>query len=192
MAPSFQSKPVTGLILAGGRSSRMGQDKASLTIDGISLLEKNKQLLAQLKFKSILVSGSDTGQIPDKIEQAGPLGGICAALDRVDAEHALLVLPVDMPKLNKSLLTQLIDTGSRLKSACYFEDYFFPAFFYDVNVLKQVASQLIVKPGKARSVSALLNAVNAQAICFSDPEMEKNLINVNTPEQWRAYIESHA
>lgn len=181
-------KTVASLILAGGLSSRMGSDKAGLIVDGVSLLEKNKDLLAQLNLEAVLVSGAKAGQISDKIKQAGPVGGIFSALDFVKPESALLVLPVDMPNLNTQVLQQLIDNGMANQTACYFDHYFLPAFFYDVNRLQQAATQLMTKPGKACSIKALLNAVNAQAIFTESPALEKHLINVNTPAQWQAYI----
>ncbi|WAJ69809.1 molybdenum cofactor guanylyltransferase [Catenovulum adriaticum] len=181
-------KTVASLILAGGLSSRMGSDKASLVVDGVSLLKKNQDLLAQLNLETVLVSGAKAGQISDKIKQAGPVGGIFSALDFVKPESALLVLPVDMPNLNTQVLQQLIDYGMANQTSCYFDHYFLPAFFYDVSRLQQASNQLITQPGKACSIRALLNKVNARAIFIEAPSLEKCLINVNTPQQWQTYI----
>lgn len=185
---SIATKPLTGLILAGGLSSRMGSDKAGLSVNGVSLLEKNKSLLTQLSPEQLLISGAKAGQIPDKVEQAGPVGGIFSTLEFVHPNSALLVVPVDMPNLNAQLLEQLIANGMQQQTACYFKDYFFPAFFYNIDDLQQAADQLLNQPGKACSVKALLNAVKAKSISIEPAGIEKNLINVNTPQQWQAYI----
>jgi len=74
-----------GVVLAGGLSSRMGQDKAQLKRQqkatspsensAHSMLDFSKQLLADAGIKDIVISG-DNHQIPDRVAHAGPVGGI--------------------------------------------------------------------------------------------------------------------
>ena len=102
----------TGVVLAGGQSSRMGQDKALIDLGGITLLDRAIELLRP-HAKEVLVIG-DPGKyapthasvIPDDFPGKGPLGGLVTAL-----RHAryvrLIVLACDLPNINDRLLIHL-------------------------------------------------------------------------------------
>lgn len=100
--------PVGGYVLAGGRSSRMGRDKALLPLDGKPLVERAVTKLQRLCAKvSVLSRNAELAAyaplVPDHFGGSGPLGGIEAAL--LDSEFAWnLILPVDMPFLPTRLL----------------------------------------------------------------------------------------
>jgi molybdopterin-guanine dinucleotide biosynthesis protein A len=102
---------IQGFVLAGGRSSRMGQDKALVRFHGLPLLQRALDL-----FKEAGIAACVAGQhaplegyaavVQDSISGRGPLGGICAALASMSAQRAIF-LPVDMPLLPASVLTAL-------------------------------------------------------------------------------------
>ncbi len=107
-----QVPPLGGYVLAGGRSSRMGRDKALLTLAGKPLVEHAVKKLQRLCAKVSVLSGNSElaayGQlVPDNLASCGPLGGIEAAL--LDSEFAWnLILPVDMPFVPTRLLEDWI------------------------------------------------------------------------------------
>lgn len=73
------SRPApAGIVLAGGRSSRMGRDKALLPWHGRTLLEHMRGLLRQAGAQRVWVSGAYPAfaGIPDRIAHCGPLGGL--------------------------------------------------------------------------------------------------------------------
>lgn len=100
--------PVGGYVLAGGRSSRMGRDKALLLLAGKPLVEHAVTKLQRLCAKVSVLSGNpelaEYGPlVSDNFGGSGPLGGIEAAL--LGSEFAWnLILPVDMPFLPTRLL----------------------------------------------------------------------------------------
>jgi molybdopterin-guanine dinucleotide biosynthesis protein A len=102
---------LAGLILAGGRSARMGRDKAMLEWRGISLLDRARGLLRSAGAGTIHVGGrpQEADGLPDSEPQAGPARAI---LDAARALHpicdTLLVIPVDMPLLQAEHLTALL------------------------------------------------------------------------------------
>jgi molybdopterin-guanine dinucleotide biosynthesis protein A len=104
--------PVGGYVLAGGRSSRMGRDKALLPLAGKTLVEHAVTKLQRLCAKVSVLSGNPelaayAPLVPDNFGGSGPLGGIEAAL--LDSEFAWnLILPVDMPFLPTKLLDDWI------------------------------------------------------------------------------------
>lgn len=102
----------TGVVLAGGRSNRMGRDKALIEVDGRTLLEHAIERL-RAHTREILVIGDPAKYgmywdhvIADDILERGPLGGITTAL-----KHAryvrLIVTACDMPALNDRLVVRL-------------------------------------------------------------------------------------
>lgn len=113
---------LSGLILAGGRSERMGCDKARLVLpDGRTLLQRQADILREAGINNVLVSvafGSDcklpgATLVADTRPDAGPLAGIAAGL-RAATEGLVLVLAVDMPDIRAEHLQHLVNlsTGS--------------------------------------------------------------------------------
>ncbi len=109
----------TGVILTGGKSSRMGRDKALIEVDGMRMLDRTVELLRP-HVREILIIGDPAEHInehattiPDDEPGKGPVGGITTAF-----KHAryvrLLVLACDLPAINDHLLVTLkkeLDAG---------------------------------------------------------------------------------
>ena len=64
---------IVGLVLAGGRSSRMGEDKAMLRIDGRSLLERAMRALWDAGADKVAISGTRAAGIADRWPGTGPV-----------------------------------------------------------------------------------------------------------------------
>jgi molybdenum cofactor guanylyltransferase len=109
--------PLYGLVLAGGRSTRMGRDKAALTYgDGPAQLERAMQLIAPYVSRAYVSVRADQDrdplrarfpQIADTRENLGPIAGILAAQGR-HPEGAWLVLACDLPLLDAPTLAHLL------------------------------------------------------------------------------------
>src|SRR5579862_6812516 len=103
---------VSGFVLAGGKSSRMGQDKAFLELGGRTLLTHALEL-AKATTGNVCIVGSKEkfaafGQVVEDIFPGhGPLGGIYTALTGTRTELNL-VLAVDMPFLQLEFLNYLV------------------------------------------------------------------------------------
>lgn len=115
---------VSAIILVGGRSSRMGRDKAAVVFDGETLLQRTVRAAAEVASELILVAapgqtlpdvaaaGSVT-IVHDAIAGEGPLYGMATGLAAATRTHCL-VLGVDMPFLQPALLRLLV---ARLRDA---------------------------------------------------------------------------
>jgi molybdopterin-guanine dinucleotide biosynthesis protein A len=110
------SAPLYGLVLAGGRSTRMGADKAALRVAGRTQLEQAMALLAPRVERAFVSVRADQRadplrapfeQIEDGRENLGPIAGIIAALER-HPDHAWLVLACDLPLLDAATLDHLV------------------------------------------------------------------------------------
>jgi len=104
---------VTGFVLAGGKSTRMGQDKAALTLNGRTLLEHALAAVRQVcRDVAILGRYERYGALAPAYEDiypgCGPLGGIHAALSNSQTQFNL-VIGVDTPFLAPEFLSYLAD-----------------------------------------------------------------------------------
>lgn len=102
----------TGVVLAGGQSSRMGRDKALIEVEGVSLLERAIELLRP-HAREVLVIGDPAKYapahatvIPDDLPGKGPVGGLVTALKHARYVRTL-VLACDLPHISDRLLIHL-------------------------------------------------------------------------------------
>ncbi|MGI9236765.1 MAG: NTP transferase domain-containing protein [Woeseiaceae bacterium] len=114
------AKPLFGLVLAGGESRRMGQDKASLRRDGQSQLAYTVHLLDDLVERVFVSTRADQqndaersrfNQIIDRYEGMGPVAGILSAMDEYPGID-WLVLACDLPNVDAVTLSKLLEKRS--------------------------------------------------------------------------------
>ena len=113
-----------GLLLAGGRSRRMGTDKATLTFhDGKTQIERGLELLNSVCDECFLSvradQGTDGNAIIDAFGEIGPLGAIASA-QQAHPDIAWLVLACDLPLLEEQHLQSLVDGRDTAREATYF------------------------------------------------------------------------
>ena len=106
-----------GLVLAGGRSTRLGQDKVELPVAGQTLLARTASLAARFCSR-VVVSGRNPAQLgleldwlPDDAPGLGPLGGILTGL--IHLGGPLLVLACDLPLLDEATVARLVEHRGR-------------------------------------------------------------------------------
>jgi len=105
---------LTALLLAGGRSRRMGADKATVTIAGKPLWQRQLVLLSAMRPKALWVSARtaplwcppEIEVVTDQSPSHGPLSGVAAGLRRLQTSH-LLVLAIDLPQMTTGHLFKL-------------------------------------------------------------------------------------
>lgn len=160
----------SAVILAGGKSSRMGRDKAFLEFEGRTLLQRQIILAREIGTQQIFIAGRPEANyagfscvvLSDKFQNAGPLAGIERALDSVSTSH-LLVLAVDLPGLHLHFLRRLI-------SACG-ENF---------GAIPRVGSQIeplaAIYPTTAKPLAEkLLRERNYRVTSFAEQCVESNL-----------------
>jgi molybdopterin-guanine dinucleotide biosynthesis protein A len=105
---------VEAAILVGGKSSRMGRDKASLEINGTPILRRTADVLVPLVTRVALVGSPEQYKnfglpaLSDQWPSEGPLGGIATALASARAQWCL-ILACDLPYLTEDWLIFLLD-----------------------------------------------------------------------------------
>lgn len=105
-------KPISAIILSGGKSIRMGRDKNELIYQGKTLLNYQIDKMKKLRIKDILVSGYKGENCKEKIvededESRGPLSGISTCLKYIKYDRAL-VISVDCPLVSIKCFKELI------------------------------------------------------------------------------------
>lgn len=120
---SSAKSEVAGLVLIGGRSERMGTDKAMLQLAGKPLWEIAAATLRSLVDRILLLGPPPAGsQVPyatleDDPPGYGPLGGIATGLEKSGCEHHLL-LAVDYPLVQPALLQLLLEKSVDAWAVC--------------------------------------------------------------------------
>ena len=102
----------SGYVLAGGRSSRMGRDKARLPFRGGDLVSTVAAAVARAAGNVTLVGHAESTGITDRYPGEGPLGGILTALHHTSTDWNLIVA-CDMPQLSAAFLGELVDRALR-------------------------------------------------------------------------------
>lgn len=122
----LEKKDITGIILAGGKSSRMGTDKGFLKLNDKLFIEHSIDALKALVSEIIIISNSNDydvfgyKRINDKVENSGPLAGIYTGLIHSETEYNL-VLSCDIPLIKTELLKLLIEADEEKYDIIQFE-----------------------------------------------------------------------
>jgi molybdopterin-guanine dinucleotide biosynthesis protein A len=124
----FQSAPLKALVLLGGKSSRMGEEKGLIQYHEKSQAEHLVSLLEEIGLEVFLSVREEQKEnysflnrpfIADEIQGAGPLGGIASAM-RTLPQTAFLVVACDLPNLQKEQLEFLLKKRSpKAFATCY-------------------------------------------------------------------------
>ncbi len=179
---------VSGFVLAGGASRRMGSDKALLGGENDTLLLRVARILEAAAGSAIVVApqgryeGMGVPVLTDRWPGEGPLGGIVTALE-FSRDALNLIVAVDMPRIDVPTLSELVlaagetgrsvipvheDGATEPLCAVYHRD--------DLPVLRAFFD------GGGRRLRDAIDKISYERI----PAAERVFANVNTPEEWEA------
>jgi len=173
-----------GLVLAGGKSSRMGQDKAMLRVNEEPLLMRCQRILIETGAKQVMVSRNDgnSQHIADIFTDRGPLGGIHAAIEHDASSLPLLVLPVDLPLVSSDILRKLVEEGFSQQISCRYKKHNLPVFvFRPAELLTSLYHTLM--SNQDLSVGRFFARFPIQELPLIN---RKSLTNTNTLAEWQA------
>lgn len=192
----IKSIPVYGLILNGGKSTRMGVDKSTIHYHGKSQLDYLYELLPQYceeTFVSVFDDENDLADkyrtVKDKFIGLGAYGGILSAFQK-NPNVAWLVIAIDMPNINKNSLDYLLKKRNKKKVATAFLNPAtnFPDPLFTIFESKSYSLLLqYLSLGYACPRKMLINE-NVEVI---DCNQEDLLLNINTPEEKEVFQNKH-
>lgn len=192
---------LAGVVLAGGASSRMGRDKATLTVpgrfDGQTLVEHLVTVLAQRCDPVFVVAapGQPLPELPvqllrDEVRGLGPLPALGRGL-RAAAESGAaqaFVAAVDMPFLTAELIDTLTGPAAQVGADVVLpwdgRDHYL-AGVYQTRLAEQIDA--LVASGERR-MGALVDSVDTQRIVLADAEP---LANLNSPTDLAEFAGAH-
>ncbi len=187
---SVNPATIMAAVLAGGKSTRMGQDKCTLLLNGKSLLEKSIATFQQCDLQHICVSGGNHAScgldtVEDIFPDSGPLGAIHALL--VCAQQSgftgIICVAVDMPLITQAALSTLITTHRSTGENVHFEGHPLPCVL-GVSAHHIDVAEEILKQRSNLSLRHFYQKIGCRTLPADS--LKKQLYNANTPEDWRA------
>ncbi len=149
---------ITGIVIAGGKSLRMGFDKINIHFRGKTFLENSIHLLENFTDDIIISSNQKINSkytvINDEIKNIGPIGGIYTALKNMKTDLALII-PADVPLLSKEALEKLIDSYNKSDEIVVFKNLGKPEMLigiYHKNMVSIIEKQIDKKEYKLQNL----------------------------------------
>lgn len=183
------------ILLAGGKSSRMGQDKAKLMLQNVSLLQttftKLSKVLDSKSDSKVVVSGDypEYQGIIDEKPTRGPIEGLWSCTRNMKYNSAVLVCPVDMPRLSIEqfqILFEEFEKNHNLNSEIQyiqFAGWELPCIFifneHSETILANVRDS---EDTSKRSIKYFKSLMRGK---FISAPKESTFMNVNTPDEWQ-------
>jgi molybdopterin-guanine dinucleotide biosynthesis protein A len=192
---SSVQQAITGVVLAGGKSSRMGQNKALMTLGGKRLVDRVAAVMRNVFDTLLMVTNTpevyaDLGvpMVQDVWPDKGSLGGIYSAIHHVNTPYCLVVA-CDMPFLQAAMLHYLITQMSDY-------DVVVPDVLGELQTLHAIYSKACLQPIARCLVMDRLcivgffpdvrvRTVTASELQPYDPALLA-FQNLNTPEEFQA------
>ncbi len=193
---SSPTDEITGIILAGGKSLRYGQDKAFISLNGKFLIDKVISVMKQV-FQNVIIianeqkkySGFGLPVYEDIIKGIGPIGGILTGITYIQKTAGFFVA-CDMPFLNPELIAYMVKIRNGF-------DVVIPKIgknieplhaIYTKNCLPHIKETIYKKAYGIRTFFSKVSVryVEKKEIVIYDPEL-KFLVNINTPEDMRTF-----
>ncbi|HIE39099.1 MAG TPA: molybdenum cofactor guanylyltransferase [Anaerolineales bacterium] len=185
--------PVTGVVLAGGASRRMGRDKAFLELDGRPLVRIVLDRMSRLCAEVLLVAAEtpryvDLGApvVADRFRGVGVLGGLHAGLAAAGYE-LILAVGCDMPFLNLDLLRAFVGWAEGFDVAILRHGEQVEPLHGAYRRTCLPAMEAAVRSGERRIISFFpqvrVRYVSPQEVAPFDPDL-RSFLNINTPEEW--------
>ena len=185
---------MTGIVLSGGESRRMGRDKAFITLDGIPLIERVLRTLRAVFPRIIIVTNDpasyvscDAVVVTDAVDKQGPLTGIYSGLLHSWDDYNFVVA-CDMPFLKPGLITYMagLAQGQDIvapMAAGYLEPLH---AFYHRRLLPVIEERLRQDARTIRGIyrEADVRYVTDEELGIYDPE-RRSFKNLNTPEEYK-------
>lgn len=184
-----------GLVLAGGKSRRMGRDKAALEYHGEPHVRRTATLLSGVCERVFVSRRADQAgerlfegyeTLPDAFDIGGPLNGILSAL----AAHpgaAFLVAACDLPFLSAEALSVLVANRDPSKPMTVFENPARENFPEPLCAVYEPSYPEAARAAMAQGATCptkIANALDARRLTLRGPEEALFLENANTPEDY--------
>ena len=179
-----------GYVLVGGKSSRMGRDKALLAWHGTTLAQHVARIVGEAAGSATLIGDparySHLGYAvyPDRLAGHGPISGVATALAISPADWALIA-GCDMPAISVAALRLLLDEAAR--THCEAVIPIGPMGPEPLCAVYHRACLSVIEQSIARGRFKMRDIVNELRVCFVTSIDPACFINLNTPDEFEAF-----
>jgi molybdopterin-guanine dinucleotide biosynthesis protein A len=183
---------VTGVVLAGGRSSRFGSDKALALLPGtgVQFIQRICDTLAGVVVR-VMIIGRSTAEsapgvevVPDRLPDQGPAGGLATALEFATS-RIVLAVSCDQPLLESRDLGRLIETCQYAAAAVFRSGD--RAFHPLPCAIRTGEARVAVKAGAGAAGRPLRDLIKALEPVLIDPgSAADRLVDIDTPADFAA------
>ncbi len=191
---------LTAALLAGGKSTRMGRDKALLEIEGVPLWSRQWTLLSQLHAQKLVVSArTRPAWCPDAMEvvkdasyDCGPIGGLAAVAANCATTH-FLTLAIDMPCMTLEHLHKLCSLVEPEMGVCsVYEGRYEPlCAIYSTAACKVIEQQIALGEFALQALVHQLVKAGMMRVLALAPKERVLYANLNTPEDASHFAEGN-
>jgi molybdopterin-guanine dinucleotide biosynthesis protein A len=193
-------KEITGIILSGGKSSRMGTDKALLKLGDETIIERITNLMKSIFSDVFIVTNSpeeykslNISLYEDIYKSKGPLSGIHSGLVHSSTDKNFFI-SCDLPLISKELIEHIVEFKSeKLIRYCFANGrHHYLAGVYSKNLIPEIEEILNVSPNQSEkkehkfSIKSLImnieaEIINVENLSFYNADL---FFNLNTPKDF--------
>lgn len=195
--------PASAIILAGGRSGRMGTDKALLHLHHETLLERTVRLLRTVADDVVVVGPARSGLqvdatfVADSVPAQGPLRGLVTGLGTIANEWAF-VTACDAPCLSPVLVRAILHLRSDGVDAVVpmIDNVRQPLHAAYRRAVKEAVQGLLdTAAGRQGSLMQALDLmqvryISESSVRLTDPDLS-SFVRINTPSEWQFFLARH-
>jgi molybdopterin-guanine dinucleotide biosynthesis protein A len=192
---------IGGIVLCGGKSSRMGQPKAWLPFGDEVLLQRVVRILREVVSPIVVVAavGQELPDLPpdvlitrDEREALGPVGGLASAFSALRGQvEAAYVSACDVPLLKSEVVRRICDQLGDADIAITVDGQFPHPLAAVYRLTLEDRARQLLEAGRLRPVflweGAKVNQVPIESLRDIDPELD-SFRNANTPEEYQAVL----
>lgn len=180
----------TGIILAGGKSERMGSDKGLIKWQGRHLVEYSVATLRPF-CSNIVISTNNLAYsflgypiVKDEHQGIGPMGGMHAGMKASISEHNI-ILSCDMPLIDEEVISLLLDSVAGYQAVIPVVDKrLFPVCAYFHSSILPILDQEI-EAGLHKTV-LFLQRIRFKELSITDARLKRKFLNINTIEEFES------
>jgi molybdopterin-guanine dinucleotide biosynthesis protein A len=184
----------TGIILSGGLSLRMGEDKGVIQLDEYKMVEKIIRLMDPFCDKLIISANNSNYDkfglkvVNDKTDRIGPIGGIISCM-REENSNFYLVMSCDTPNISNFTIAQLFDNLNNFDVVVYKQNNRIEPL---ISLFSKSATGKMEEEVKNKNfkLQDVIKKLNYNAILLEDNEKTKReFLNINAKEDLKKYYE---
>lgn len=191
----IQKQNITGIVLAGGKSKRMGHDKSQIQYNGKAFIQHSIDALTPLSNTVFIVSNSSShdnfniNRVSDIITNSGPLAGVYTGLCHSKTLYNI-ILSCDIPLISKSVVTQLITEYSDEYDVVLVQSKQRTMPLIAIYHKRCLDTCLQILNSGEKRLNTFIKKLHSKTIVL-DESLEKHTTNINTPNELKHLTHEH-